>query len=496
MLYARTIFAMLISLFTSRVTLEVLGVNNYGISSAVGGVVAMFSVVSGSLSASISRFVTFELGRGDMAKLKRIFSTAINVQLMMGAIILLLGETVGVWFLNTQMNIPQERLVAANWVLQCAILSFFTGLTQIPYTACIIGHEKMSVFAWFSILESIFRLVIVYMLYMSPFDKLITLSVLGLVVSIGLRMAKRIYCTRHFEECHYTLTFDRSLLKEMTSFASWSFFTHANYLLNNQGINILINIFFGVGMNAARGVAVHAEHAVMKFITSFTTAVNPQITKSYAAGQLQPMYALVCRAARFSYFIMFLFSLPLIFEAETVLNIWLTVVPEKAKILFQLSLVLGMEDAIGKSSFTALMATGKIKKYATVVFFIGILEFPLTWIAFFYGAPVESAYYLYILVKGLVLVARLYLMESLLGLPKKMYLNEVWWPVTKTTIVALLPMVAIAYFLPVSFARFLISVPVAMGMVAVTALYLGMTQSERETILNKAYTMVRKYVGK
>ncbi|MBQ2236458.1 MAG: lipopolysaccharide biosynthesis protein, partial [Muribaculaceae bacterium] len=222
MLYSRTVISLVISLFTSRVTLELLGVDNFGINSAVAGVIAMFSVVSGSLSGAISRFITYELGHGDAAKLKRIFSTALNIQLLIGVVILLLGETVGVWFLNTHMNIPDGRMVAANWVLQCAMFSFFIGLTQTPYTACIIGHERMSVYAWFSIAETVLRLVIVYMLYIIPYDKLITLSVLGLMVSILLRVLQRVYCAHHFEECHYSIVLDKGLLKEMTGFAGWT----------------------------------------------------------------------------------------------------------------------------------------------------------------------------------------------------------------------------------------------------------------------------------
>lgn len=219
MLYARTAFSMLISLITSRVTLQVLGIENYGINDAVGATIGMFSVVSGSLSGSISRFITYELGHGDINKLKRIFSTSLNIQLAIGAVIILLGETLGVWFLNTQMNIPAERMTAANWVLQFAIWSFFIGLTQVPYGACIVAHEKMNVFAWFSIIESVFRLVIVYLLYISPYDKLITLSLLGFVVSLGMRIAQRIYCARTFEECHYQFVLDKGLIKEMTGFA-------------------------------------------------------------------------------------------------------------------------------------------------------------------------------------------------------------------------------------------------------------------------------------
>ena len=359
MLYGRTAFSLIISLFTSRVTLRVLGVDNYGINSAVAGVIAMFSVVSGSLSGSISRFITYELGHCDLDKLNRIFSTAINIQLLIGLIILLLGETVGVWFLNTQMNIPDGRMTAANWVLQCAIFSFFIGLTQTPYTACIIGHEKMSAFAWFSIADSVFRLIIVYMLYISPYDKLISLSVLGLIVSLGIRLAQRIYCVRNFQECHYHFKFDEKLVKEMTGFAGWSFLTHSAWIFNTQGINVLINIFFGVTFNAARGLAASIEGIVKKFCNDFMTAMKPQITKSYAAGEIDEMNKLICRGTRLAFFMMFFLSLPLIFEANAVLYLWLGMVPDYTVLFFRLSMVASLITILGHAGYTACMCPAR-----------------------------------------------------------------------------------------------------------------------------------------
>lgn len=490
LLYVRTAISLLVSLITSRVTLQVLGVEDYGIQAAVGGVMAMLTIVTNSMSNSISRYITYELGTGTKGNLQNIFSTSINVQLIISLGVLIIGETLGVWFLNTQMNIPDGRMFAANWVLQFSIFSFIVGLTQTPYTAFITGYERMSVFAWFDIAETLLRLVIVYMLYISPFDKLISLAIFGFSVSVVLRFVQRFYCIRNFPECHYKMHVDRQLLKDMFGFAGWNFFTSTNYILNNQGVNILINIFFGVTANAARGIATSVESMVLKFVNNFSVAVNPQITKSYAAGELDAMYVLVCRSAKFSFLTMLLFSLPLMCEADTVLYLWLGIVPDKAPLLVQLSLVLGLEDAIGRSGYTACMATGRIKKYAIIIFWTGVLEFPLTWIAFALGAPLESTYYLYIFVKAITLMARIYLLQDMVGLPIRMYITKVIAPSLSTAVMATIPAIMVVNFMPSGFLRFLISVMVGCSAVAIFSLFVGMSGREREVVLLKAKSFI------
>lgn len=289
---------MLITLYTSRVILEHLGVDDYGIYNVVGGVVAMFSVISSALSSSISRFITFELGKGDIKRLTTIFSTSVNIQLGLSAIILLIGETVGIWFINNKMNIPADRLVAANWVLQCSLLTFCINLISVPYNSSIIAHEKMSAFAYISIFEATLKLLICYILIISPIDKLILYSLLMLAVALLIRLVYGFYCARNFEECRYHIVDDKKILREMTGFASWSFFPNVAWIFNTQGVNILINLFFGVALNAARGIASQVESAVMMFVRYFTTALNPQITKYYASGEKEQMFLLIMRMRR------------------------------------------------------------------------------------------------------------------------------------------------------------------------------------------------------
>lgn len=493
-LYGRTAFSMLISLITSRVMLQALGVENYGVNDAVAGVIGMFSVVSGSLSGAISRFITYELGHGDEGKLKRIFSTSLNIQIAIGVLILLLGETLGVWFLNSHMNIPSDRMVAANWVLQFSIFSFLIGLTQVPYGACIIAHEKMTAFAWFSIIESCFRLVIVYMLYVSPYDKLITYSFLGFIVSLGLRVAQRIYCLRKFEECHYQLVFDRNLLKEMSGFAGWSFLTNTAFIFNTQGVNILINVFFGVTYNAARGIANSIQAMVTRFYGDFTTAINPQITKSYAAGELEEMNMLVCRGARFSYFLMFAFSLPFMFEAYKVLSLWLGIVPEHTVAFFRLSVIGSMITLLGQTGVTACMATGRIKWYTIIITFVGFLVFPLTWIAFKLGLAVESTYIIFIVIYAILDIIRLFIMRYLWGFPIMMFVRETICPVVLVTLLAII----VPWLMYINFSDSILkslSVMLASVICALLSIMaVGLKKNERVMVINKARVMINKVI--
>ena len=303
LLYFRMLFLMVISLFTSRITLQTLGVDNFGIYNVVGGIVAMFSIMSGSLSNAISRYITFELGKGDKKILKKVFSTAVNVQIIMAVIIAVLIEIGGVWFLNYKMNIPAGRMVAANWVLQFSIISFAVNLISIPYNAAIIAHEKMSAFAYISIYEAVMKLVVVYLIVISPFDKLIVYSFLILLISLSLRLIYGIYCKRKFEECSYMFILDKPLLKKMSGFAGWNFLGAGSFLLMTQGVNMLLNMFFGVALNAARGIATQVENVVNQFTINFGTAINPQITKSYAKGDYDYMHKLVFAGSKYSFFL-------------------------------------------------------------------------------------------------------------------------------------------------------------------------------------------------
>lgn len=485
-LYFRTIVIMLITLYTSRIILNVLGVQDYGIYNVVGGVVTMFGVISGALSSSISRFITFELGKGKVNsdRLNKLFSTSVNIQFGISLCVLFIGEIVGLWFLNYKMNIPPGRLEAANWVLQCSLLAFCIKLISVPYNACIIAHERMKAFAYVSILEALLKLGVCFLIVISPIDKLVSYSTLLVGVSICIRSTYTIYCHRNFEESHYRFVFDKDILKEMTGFAGWNFFTNGAYIFNTQGVNILINLFFGVSVNAARGIATQVDHAVMQLVNSFTTALNPQITKNYAAGNLHEMFTLVCRGSKFSFFLLFVFALPVLIETEYILTIWLKLVPPHAVNFVRLAIIASMVHILGKTGYTAVMATGRIRRYVIWITAVGCLVFPLTWIAFELGAPSESTYIAFIIVYTAVEITRLWLMKEQLNFPVSMFVREV---IIKIIIVAVLsvifPIIFIHYF-ESSMLRAILSVIICLTSSIISMYFFGLTEGERLQIVN------------
>lgn len=285
-LYFRMILIMLVTLYTSRVILAQLGIRDYGIYNVVGGVVTMFAFLNNCMTSSTQRFMTFELGCGDMQRLKNVFAASLNIHLAIAVTIVLLAETIGLWFLNTKLVIPAERLLAANWVYQFAILSFCVNIVQVPYNAVLIAHEKMSVYAYISIIEVFLKLGIVYLLTISPFDKLIAYGILLFTVQLLIRCIYQVYCRKHYEESRFRLFWNRELYCQMSGFAGWNLFGSIAWLLRDQGVNIILNMFFGPVINAARGVATQVSGAVMNFISNFQVALNPQITKNYANGNV------------------------------------------------------------------------------------------------------------------------------------------------------------------------------------------------------------------
>lgn len=492
LLYIRTLFVMLVSLYMSRVILEALGVEDYGIYQVVGGLVSMFSVISGTLSSAISRFITFEIGSGDQERLRRIFSTSVIIQVILAVSLFVIAEGVAMWFIRTHMQIPPGRAHAAEWVLHCSLVTFCINLISIPYNACIIAHEHMKAFAYVSILEVLLRLAVCFLIYVSPIDKLIFYAILLTIVAVIVRFVYSVYCHRHFVESRGKFSFDKPVFRELLGFSGWSFFTNTNSILNNQGVNMLMNVHFGVAVNAARGIATQVENAVLQFVNNFTTAINPQITKSYAAGDKERMFSLVCQGAKFSYFAMLLMALPIICEADTILRIWLVEVPEYTVIFVQLSLILGMCDCVGISGYTACAATGKMRKYALVLTPIGLLEFPLTWLFFLYGASVVSAYYLYIFVKVLVIIARLFMLHDMIGLKPVIFVKKVFRPMFLTSLLALVPSVAIVCCMPPSLLRLLLSVLLGVSSVVTASLFVGMTTNERNVIIGHFHKVLAK----
>ena len=429
---------MLISLYTSRVILNTLGVEDFGVYDVVGGMVSMFSILSSSLSTAISRFVTFGLGKNDLKELRRIYSTAIIIQLMMAILIGLLIEVIGVWYLFNKMNIPEGRTMAAFWVLQCSIITFGLGLLSVPYDAEIVAHEKMSAYAYFSILDAIIALVNVFLLYIAPVDKLIFFACLNVLGTLLMRLLLAYYCRRHFEECRFEASFDKKLIKEIGSFTGWHLLGEGTWIINTQGINLLVNSYFGVTMNAARAVGNRINGAVGKFSGSFMTALTPQITKTYAEGNLQAMHSLINRGTRLAYYLMLLFAIPICIETPLILRLWLKTIPDHAILFSRLTILSSLVTLIGTTLVKAQLATGQLKKYQITVSLFSLWVFPATWIAYHLGKPAEWSYYFFILNYFLLLFIRIYLVKDLIKLDWKGYIKDTYVKIALVTILACL----------------------------------------------------------
>lgn len=437
MLYLRTFVVLLVSLYTSRVILDTLGVKDYGIYQVVGGLVSMFSIVSGVFTLAISRYITFELGRENFQRLHLIFSSALIIQIVLSLLIIILVEIFGWWFISYKMTVPTEQITAVKWVLQFSVITFCLNLISIPYNACIIAHERMKAFAYISVLEVSLKLGACYLLLISPVDRLIAYAALLMFIAMFIRLIYSVYCHKHFEECRGRLKFDKSLIKEMSSFSSWNFIVNTAGILNTQGVTMIINVYFGLVVNAARGLAGQVEAAVMQFVSNFTMAINPQITKSYASGDMEGLYKLLCRSAKFAPMAMMIVGIPIILEMKPILKIWLGEVPDFTVIFARVALITGWVDCIGNSAYTACMATGKIKKYSLIVTPIGYINFIAIWIAFTLGLSVVWAYWLYLINKILINIVRIFLLQKLINLHIWRFLNNVYVPIILVGISAL-----------------------------------------------------------
>lgn len=484
LLYVRMLFMMAVSLFTSRITLAALGVTDYGIYNVVGGMVAMFSILSGSLSVTIGRFITVEVGKGNKERLKTIFSTSVSIQIFMALAICLIAEVAGVWFLNNKMVIPADRLYAAHWVLQLSILTFVVNLVSVPYNAVIIAHEKMSAFAYISILEVVLKLVIVYLLYVSPVDKLIVYAVLLALVAVVIRLVYGSYCKRHFEEARYKFCFDKELLRSMFGFIGWAFWGNAMVVLKDQGTNVLLNLFCGPAVNAARGVAMQVNNAVYSFVQNFMMAVNPQITKSYSAGNVADMHKLIIRSAKFGFFILLMLLMPICANIDYILGLWLVEVPEHTANFIVLVLLYSLLDCYGHPLITGVLAEGDIKRYEIALTIIYFLNFVASYVFLKTGMQPEVVFILNIIFKAFVIIALLWHSHVKYSLPVSAFMRKC---VLRTMAIFLIS-ACMVYFLPVSgcdnFLDFAISSLVIFTACAALVYFMGITKNEAAYIKN------------
>lgn len=496
LLFVRMIFTMGISLYTSRVVLRTLGVEDYGIYNVVAGVVSMFAFLSGTMAGSTQRFLTFEIGAGDNDKLHRVFCTSVIIHLIIAAIILVLAETVGFWFLNTQMNIPETRMDAANWVFQSVVLSTIIVFITVPYNASVIAHEKMSAFAYISILDAILKLAIVYLLCVFDFDKLKLYAVLMLSIQFLNICIYRIYCRKHFMESHFERIFDKDIFHKMLSFTGWSLFGGFSSVGFTQGINILLNIFFGPAVNAARGVAVQVQGAVSSFIANFQMALNPQITKSYASGDFDRMRKLVMASGRYSFYMMLVMVLPIVLEIEPILSVWLEEVPDYTANFVRLILCISLIDSLANPLIAAANATGNIGKYQRVVGTILLLIVPIAYVALKLGCHPEGVFICHLSMAVCAQIARAWMLRPMINFSIKRYVMHV---IVRICVVgvgsSVIPFFIYTYLPKNTLSSFLAVCTVAVLCVLITVYTIGIDKTERDLCNKKILQIIKKVKG-
>ena len=483
MLYVRMLVLMVVGLYTSRVVLEALGETDYGVYSVVGGVVAMFTIISGALNSAVQRFITFEMGKGSEARLNKVYSTAVNIQLALGVIIVLLAEPIGLWFISNEMTISPDRIPAARWVLHFSLIAFVINLMSVPQMASITAHERMSAYAGIGILDALLRLATALLVAHSAGDRLVLYAAYMSVTVIVVRMAYVIYCRMNFEECRYRPVFDRKLTCEMFAFAGWNFIGVASGVLRDQGGNILVNLFTGPAVNAARGIAMQLNGAVQSFVTNFMTAVNPQITKSYAAGELGYMFSLVRKSSRMSFYLLVLLVLPLLLNTEAILALWLTEVPAHTVLFVRLLLIFSLSESLSNPMITAMLATGRIRNYQLVVGGIQLLNIPVSYIFLKMGAAPEVTAVVAIALSQVCLWARLVMLSRATGFPVGEFIKSVY----VKSVFVVLPCAAVVPVLfemvkPESIWGVLSSVAVCVLWAAAAVYVIGMSSEERDMV--------------
>lgn len=484
-LYFRMILIMGAALFTSRVLLKSLGTVDYGLNNVIAGTVVLFSFLNNSLAAATSRFITFELGKNNIDNVQKVFKTALLIHGVLALCVLLIGETVGFWLVNNVLSIPIERLQACNVVFQMVILSAICTIIQVPFNALIISHERMNIYAYIGIADALSKLLIAFAIMYSPHDRLILLSILQMIWTFGLLLFYVYYCRNQFVTVFViSVRYEKKYIKSMLSYTSWSMIGSLATMLKNQGINILMNIFFGSVVNAANAIAYQVNHAVMNFTNNFTMAMNPQIIKSYASGEKEAMKKLVERGGKFSFFLLLYLCLPIMFETKFLLTVWLGEYPDYTITFTHLVLILTMTETFIYTMSSAVQATGRIKIYQLVISGITLLNFPISFILFKLGMPPFAALTVSIGVSTITLFCRLYFLKSLLNIQPWDYIKNVFLRCLIVALLALPVPYIIASTIPDCLTRLIIITFAIFTINSILVLALGMDKGERNYIFN------------
>lgn len=492
LLYLRMALMMCINLYTSRIVLQALGVEDFGIYNVVGGVIFMFSFITDSMTASTQRFLTFELGSGNKQRLHEVFITSIHIHLLIVLCVIILGETFGLWFLMEKMVIPPERMTAAHWVYQFSIFIAVLNVLSYPYISAIIAHEKMKSFAYIAILDAALKLLLVYLLLVFDYDRLILYAALYAAEKLLIRSIYNIYCVRNFEECKYKWIFQKKLFHEMASFAGWKLLGNLAFVFNSQGLNLLLNVFFGPVVNAARATAYYAQSAVNNFAINFQAAINPQITKTYASGQLAETHKLIYKSVRITFSMLLMICLPLIVEAPTAFSLWLVEVPEGSVTFLRLLLVILIIQHSSNALVTTVAATGKIKRYEISLGVLMLTIVPISYVVLLLGGAPWSVFVVYLAIVVVAFFLNLYIILPMIHLRLKDYLR---YAIARCGLVLMLSLIApcVMHMIKVPGLLFsLLDIAVIVVSTGVIAYNFGMEADERLVLTNKVKAIVAK----
>lgn len=424
-----------VAFYTSRVVLNALGVEDFGIYNVVGGVVAMFSFLTGTFTSATQRFLNFEMGLGNQKRLNEIFSMSITLNVMIAVLIILFSEIVGIWFINHKLVIPPDRLVAAHWVFQFSLLAMAVTIISTPYNAVIIANERMNVFAYISIVEAMLKLGVAVIIAFCGGDKLIVYGALILLVAMIIRVIYSVYCKRKFQECHYKFYWDKTLFYEMGAFAGWNMYGNFAFVMITQGVNILLNMFFGPAVNASRAIAIQVQSAIQGFATNFTMAVDPRIVQDYAQGNKNSVFKLVCYSSKFSFFLLLLLASPVLLETEIILKLWLGQVPDYSVVFVRLILIQMLIRILQNPLHTLMHASGKMKKYQLIDGTLLLLNIPVSYGLLKAGSDASAVFSVSIALTFMALIGLLYVAKFVTGFPIDVFFKKVMVGIIKVMIV-------------------------------------------------------------
>ena len=493
MLYFRMFFVMGISLYTSRIVLSSLGVVDFGIYNVVGGVVIMLSFLNTSMTSATQRFISFELGRGNSTELKRVFRMSVNTHFIIAIFIFILAETIGLWFLNTRMVIPVERMEAANWVFQFSIFSFMTTVIGIPYIAMITAHERMNVYAYVSIIEYTLKLIAALSLSWLAFDKLTIYAILFFCSSLIILTIYRFYCKLSFPEISYKFFWDNSLYKKLMNYTGWNIFGNLSLTTLGQGVNILLNLFIGPVANAAWAISFQLGNAVSSFSNSLRMAVNPQIVKSHAIGDDKNMKMLVFESARYSFYLLLLLVLPLLLETTTILRIWLNEVPDLTVIFCQLILINSLFQSFDTSFGMIFQAIGKVKENQLLSGGTYLLALPTSYLLLELGYQPQAVFYVQIVATILTaFFVKIYLLRKLAEIGISEYLHRLAFPVLRVTMAAIIVPILFKTYMSEGGIRFMVVVVISFISIFASVYYLDLSKEIREKIKNLCFLQLTK----